>query len=267
MASHRRLSDMQRGKDFKLAKNLTSSKIGADGVFASLNTLNERSRAIFRQIIETYLATGDPVGSRNLSRQLPMTLSPASVRNVMSDLENLGLIYSPHTSAGRLPTERGLRLFVDGLLEIGDLAQDERAQIEAQISGQMNFKDVLAEASEMLSGLSHCAGMVLTEQLTNRVKHIEFVSLDANRALIVLVGEDGTIENRIVELPQGLPVSALSEASNYLNSRLSGATLVEARARIEKSWRQRKRNSMSSQPRWFNRDWPNGLAARMTPRA
>jgi heat-inducible transcriptional repressor len=225
---------MQRGKEFSLVKDLTSSAISAHGEFASLNSLNERSRAIFRQIIDTYLATGEPVGSRNLSRRLPMTLSPASVRNVMADLEALGLIYSPHTSAGRLPTERGLRLFVDGLLEIGDLAQDERAQIEAQISGQLKFKDLLAEASEMLSGLSHCAGMVLTEQLTNRIKHIEFVSLDASRALIVLVGEDGTIENRIVELPQGLPGSALTEASNYLNSRLLGATLVEARERIEK---------------------------------
>ncbi len=225
---------MKRGNDLKLPKNLTSAALDAQSEFASLSTLNERSRAIFRQIIETYLATGEPVGSRNISRQLPITLSPASVRNVMTDLEALGLIYSPHTSAGRLPTESGLRLFVDGLLEVGDMAQDERAQIEAQISGQLTIKDLLDQASEMLSGLSRCAGMVLTEKQTNQVKHIEFVGLDASRALIVLVGEDGTIENRIIELPQGLPASALTEATNYLNSRLLGATLVEARELIEK---------------------------------
>ncbi|NJM33948.1 MAG: heat-inducible transcriptional repressor HrcA [Rhodomicrobium sp.] len=200
---------------------------------SGVNDLNERSRAIFRQIIETYLATGEPVGSRNVSRKLPMTLSPASVRNVMADLEALGLIYAPHTSAGRLPTESGLRLFVDGLLEIGDLAQDERAQIEAQISGPRGIGDLLAEAGELLSGLSRCAGVVLTEKLIHRIKHIEFVSLDAKRALIVLVGEDGAIENRIVDIPQGLPPSALTQASNYLNSRIAGATLAEARKRIE----------------------------------
>lgn len=199
----------------------------------SLNDLNERSRAIFRQIIESYLGTGEPVGSRNVSRSLPMTLSPASVRNVMADLEALGLIYAPHTSAGRLPTETGLRLFVDGLLEIGDLGHEERAQIEAQISGQLTMNELLSEAGEMISGLSRCAGVVLTEQATGRIKHIEFVSLDAARALIVLVGEDGTIENRIVALPQGLPASALTEATNYLNSRLLGATLGEARDKIE----------------------------------
>jgi len=224
---------MQRAKEFQLAKDLTSSGFGAQGDGASVNDLNERSRAIFRQIIETYLSTGEPVGSRNLSRTLPMTLSPASVRNVMADLEALGLIYAPHTSAGRLPTESGLRLFVDGLLELGDLAHNERAHIEAQISGPRDLNAILSEASEMLSGLSRCAGVVLTEKLNKRIKHIEFVSLDAARALIVLVGEDGTIENRVLALPQGLPASALTEATNYLNSRLRGATLAEARLRVE----------------------------------
>ncbi len=225
---------MQRGKDLHFAKELAAHAFGAHGEITSLNDLNERSRAIFRQIIETYLATGEPVGSRNVSRQLPMTLSPASVRNVMADLEALGLIYSPHTSAGRLPTEGGLRLFVDGLLEIGDLAHDERAQIEAQMTGQLTMNELLSEASEMLSGLSSCAGVVLTEKLNRRIKHFEFVSLDTERALIVLVGEDGTIENRLLNLPQGLPVSALTEATNYLNSRLLGVTLGEAREKIEK---------------------------------
>jgi heat-inducible transcriptional repressor len=224
---------MGRGKESQFVTDLTRQSFGAGAEIASLSDINERSRAIFRQIIETYLATGEPVGSRNISRQLPMTLSPASVRNVMADLEALGLIYAPHTSAGRLPTESGLRLFVDGLLEIGDLATEERAQIEAQIGGNLTMSDVLSEASEMLSGLSRCAGVVLTENQNHRIKHIEFVGLDTNRALIVLVGEDGTIENRVVALPQGLPASALIEATNYLNSRLLGVTLAEAREKIE----------------------------------
>lgn len=223
---------MQRTKDL-LGKDLTSSPFGAHGEIASVNNLNQRSRAIFRQIIESYLATGEPVGSRNLSRTLPMALSPASVRNVMADLEALGLIYAPHTSAGRLPTQSGLRLFVDGLLELGDLAPSERAHIEAQISGPHGLNELLSEASEMLSGLSRCAGVVLTEKLIHRVKHIEFVSLEATKALIVLVGEDGTVENRVLSLPEGLPASALTEATNYLNSRLPGVTFGEARKRIE----------------------------------
>ena len=223
---------MQRAKDL-LGKDLSQSPFGANGEIASVNNLNQRSRAIFRQIVESYLATGEPVGSRNLSRTLPMALSPASVRNVMADLEALGLIYAPHTSAGRLPTQSGLRLFVDGLLELGDLAPSERAHIEAQISGPHGMNELLSEASEMLSGLSRCAGVVLTEKLIHRVKHIEFVGLEATKALIVLVGEDGTVENRILSLPEGLPASALTEATNYLNARLPGATFSEARRRIE----------------------------------
>ena len=208
---------MHQTKGLQLDKELLLRFRGQTGV----NGMNERSRAIFREIVETYLATGEPVGSRNLSRQLPMTLSPASVRNVMADLEALGLIYAPHTSAGRLPTESGLRLFVDGLLELGDMEANELLQIEAQIASESRgLNDLLSEASEMLSGLSRCAGVVLTEKLIQRIKHIEFVGLDANRALIVLVGEDGNIENRVLSLPQGMPASALAEATNFLNARL-----------------------------------------------
>jgi heat-inducible transcriptional repressor len=231
--TRQKLSAMQRTKELYLAKDRSAPSFSRQGGIASLTDMNERSRAIFRQIIESYLATGEPVGSRNISRALPMPLSPASVRNVMADLEALGLIYAPHTSAGRLPTESGLRLFVDGLLEIGDLDNDERAQIEAQISGQLSMKDVLSEAGEMLSGLSRCAGLVLTENLINRIKHIEFVSLDATRALLILLGEDGTIENRVISLPHGLPASALTMATNYVNARLLGLNLTEARQRIE----------------------------------
>ena len=204
-------------------------------ITSELTKLNERSRAIFRQIVETYLATGEPVGSRNLSRHLPMTLSPASVRNVMSDLEQLGLIFAPHTSAGRLPTHMGLRLFVDGLLELGDLTEDERRQIQAQISikRQKSIDQVLTEAGEMISGLSHCAGVVLAEKQVVRLKHIEFVPLDPGRALVVLVGEDQHVENRVINLPPGLPPSALIEAANYLNAHVRGLSMDEARARIE----------------------------------
>ena len=203
---------------------------------ASLRQLNERSREIFKRVVETYLETGEPVGSRNLSRGLPMTLSPASVRNVMSDLEALGLIYAPHTSAGRLPTQTGLRLFVEGLLESGDITDAERKEIEARMATgvqRRSVNDFLAEAGQMLSGLSRCAGVVLAEKQSKTLRHVEFVNLGQGQALAVLVGEDGDVENRIVTLPEGLPPSSLNEATNYMNARISGMTLAEARTRIE----------------------------------
>lgn len=201
----------------------------------ALSQLNERSRTILRRIVESYLETGEPVGSRNLARALPMSLSPASIRNVMSDLEQSGLIFAPHTSAGRLPTQMGLRLFVDGLLEIGGISPDERRKLEAQIGArpQNTVDQVLTEASELISGLSHCAGVVLAERQVSRLKHIEFVPLEPTKALVVLVGEDQSIENRVITLPPGLPPSALVEASNYLNAHVRGLTMVEARSRIE----------------------------------
>ncbi len=204
----------------------------------ALSTLNTRSREIFRSIVDSYLATGDPVGSRHLSRLLPITLSPASIRNVMQDLEELGLVYAPHTSAGRLPTELGLRFFVDAMLEFGAPSDEERQKIESEVkaaSQERTFDGVLAEASSMLSGLTRGAGVVLTTKDNIRLKHIEFVRLDVNRALAVLVSEDGTVENRLVPIPPGLPPSALVEASNYLNARLRGRTLTEVRDEIEGS--------------------------------
>ncbi|MGE0700813.1 MAG: heat-inducible transcriptional repressor HrcA, partial [Hyphomicrobiaceae bacterium] len=201
-----------------------------------IQKLNERSREIFRQIVESYLSTGEPVGSRNLSRSLPIALSPASVRNVMSDLEQLGLIYAPHTSAGRLPTQTGLRLFVDGLLEIGNLTEEERRQIDIQLATarrRRSMDQMLEEAGEMISGLSHCAGLVLTEKQDMRLKHIEFVALEPGKALVVLVGEDQGVENRIIQVPRGLPPSALTEAANYLNHHVRGLTVSDARAHIE----------------------------------
>jgi heat-inducible transcriptional repressor len=202
----------------------------------SLVALNERSREIFRQIVDSYLATGEPVGSRNLSRLITMPLSPASVRNVMQDLEELGLIYAPHTSAGRLPTERGLRFFVDALMQIGDLTERDRAAIEGKVAASGKSMDnVLNEASGLLSGLTHAAGVVLTAKANVRLKHLEFVRLEPERALVVLVAEDGQVENRILNLPVGLPISALTEASNFLNARIRGKTLADAKTEVEKA--------------------------------
>jgi heat-inducible transcriptional repressor len=202
----------------------------------SLAQLNDRSREIFRQIVESYLATGEPVGSRNLSRLITTPLSPASVRNVMADLEQLGLIYAPHTSAGRLPTELGLRFFVDALMQIGDLNEGERRQIESQVAGAgKSVEGVLTEASGLLSGLTRAAGVVLTAKANVRLKHIEFVRLEPERALVVLVGDDGQVENRVVNLPLGLPASALTEAGNFLNAHVRGKTLSEARTELERA--------------------------------
>jgi heat-inducible transcriptional repressor len=203
-----------------------------------ISDLNERSREIFRQIVESYLATGEPVGSRNLSRIIPMTLSPASVRNVMADLEDAGLIYAPHTSAGRLPTERGLRFFVDALMEIGDLGASERADIEAQVragGGGRTLDGVLDQASTLLSGLARNAAVVVTAKTNARLKHIEFVRLDPARALVVLVSEDGAVENRVLDLPAGLPATALVEAGNFLNARIRGRTLTDVQGELERA--------------------------------
>ena len=204
-----------------------------------LAQLNERSREIFRQVVESYLATGEPVGSRNLSRLITMSLSPASVRNVMADLEHLGLIYAPHTSAGRLPTELGLRFFVDALMEIGNLGENDRREMEARVAASgKSVEAVLNEASGMLSGLTRAAGVVLSAKSNVRLKHIEFVRLEPERALVVLVAEDGQVENRILTLPAGLPTSALTEAGNFLNARVAGRTLAEARGELERALEQ-----------------------------
>lgn len=200
----------------------------------NIETLNARSRQIFRQIVESYLETGEPVGSQSISREPGINLSPASVRNVMADLEETGLIYAPHTSAGRVPTDIGLRLFVDGLLEIGDLSAADRASIDAHCAAEGRAReDVLAEASSLLSGLCHCASLVMAPKTdAAAIRHVEFVSLSPERALVVLVSEDDSVENRVIELPRGLPPSALTRAANYLNARLAGRTLGEARAEI-----------------------------------
>jgi heat-inducible transcriptional repressor len=203
-------------------------------VLSPVNELNERSREIFRLIVDGYVATGEPVGSRTVSRLLAQNLSPATIRNVMADLEEAGLLYSPHTSAGRMPTEAGLRLFVDGLLEVGRITEDERRSIESICAARgKSLSQALEEAISALSGLSHCAGVVVAPKQDRPLKHIEFVHLAAGRALVVLITEDGQVENRIVEVPLGLPPAALIAAGNYLSARLIGRTLEEARDEIQ----------------------------------
>ncbi len=197
-------------------------------------TLSERPREVFRHLVEAFLASGEPVGSRTLSHRLPLALSPASIRNVMADLEALGLLYAPHTSAGRVPTEKGLRLFVDGLLEVGDLEPQERRMIEARMMGSgQRLEDVLTQATSLLSGLSRCAGLMVTDkQDAAALKHVEFVQVGPGKALVIMVSEDGQVENRVIDTPPGLPNSALVEASNYLNARLTGRSIDTARAEI-----------------------------------
>ncbi len=195
-----------------------------------LSVLNARSQDIFKKIVERYLDTGMPVGSRDLSRMLQVGLSPASVRNVMADLEDLGLIAAPHTSAGRAPTQEGLRFFVDAMLEVGAVDERERSQIASHIEGrQGQVEDFLTEASQLLSGLSQGAGVVIAAKADMVLRHIEFVRLDASRAMAVLVGQDGQVENRILDLPPGLAASTLTQASNYLAHHVVGRTIAEAR--------------------------------------
>lgn len=191
--------------------------------------IDHRSRDIFKEVVETYLATGEPVGSRTLSKLSAIGLSPASIRNVMADLEDLGLLFAPHTSAGRMPTETGLRMFVDGLLQIGDLSSDERKQITSQCAARGRPTDeVMAEAGSMLSGLSSCASIVMVPKYNAPLQHVEFISLNPHQGLVIMVMGDGSVENRLINLPLGLPPSALQQASNYLNAKLQGRTLNEA---------------------------------------
>jgi len=199
---------------------------------APLTVLDQRARDIFRRIVESYLQTGEPVGSRTLSLT-GVSLSPASIRNTMQDLTLAGLLASPHTSSGRIPTHAGLRLFVDGLLEVGDVGAEERREIDARLVGKgRGFDEVLNEASALLSGLAGGAGIVASPVRDAGVKHVEFVALGHDQALAVLVGDDGTVENRLMPLKAGVTPSTLQEASNFLNARLKGRPLHEARTEM-----------------------------------
>jgi heat-inducible transcriptional repressor len=199
--------------------------------------LDDRSREIFRALVESYMESGDPLGSRSLSRMLPMSLSPASIRNVMSDLEDLGLIYAPHVSAGRLPTQKGLRFFVDAFMQVGDLQPEMRESIERQVRPDDQSRPVetlLTEASQMLSGMTRGAGLVIASKQDSTIRHIEFIRLDQSRALVVLVGGNDQVENRIMELPDGVTAGQLVEAANFLNAHMAGRTLSEVRAELER---------------------------------
>ena len=201
--------------------------------FDVLYELSGRSQEVLRRLVEEFMQTGQPVGSRTLSRRLDNPVSPAPLRNVMADLEDSGLLFSPHTSAGRLPTQLGLRLFVDGLLEIGNLTEQERSSIEGTCNASgRTVEELLSEAIEALSGLSRCAGLVLAPKQDVPFKQVEFASLGPGEALAIMVTESGVVENRVINLPPGMPQSALTEAANYLNARLSGRTLEDARAAI-----------------------------------
>ena len=207
-----------------------------------LSELNDRSREVFRRVVEEYIETGDPIGSRTLSRQISEGISAATIRNVMQDLELLGLLDSPHTSAGRMPTELGLRLFVDGLMEIGDIDNAERSEIESSMSGvDSDISNTLDRAGEVLSGLTQTASIVFTPKRdATRIKHVEFVTLSTSQALAVLVTTDGQVENRIFTPPKGMTPSSMREAANFLNAVLEGKSLDEMRDIIGTQIKQRR---------------------------
>ena len=198
-----------------------------------LDELNDRSREVFRKVVEGYLFNGEPVGSRTLTRTLDEKVSAATIRNVMQDLEFLGLLDSPHVSAGRIPTQLGLRMFVDGLLEVRDLDSDDREKIDATVSSNsQDVSTILDRVGSALSGVTQGASLVLTPKHEDAIKHIEFVPVGGNQALVVLVFEDGHVENRLFTPPPGQTPSSMREAGNFLNALVEGKTLSELRRTI-----------------------------------
>ena len=199
-----------------------------------LNDMNERSREIFRRLVEGYLESGGPVGSRTLTRTLNEKVSAATVRNVMQDLEFLGLLDSPHISAGRVPTQLGLRMFVDGLLEVDQLSKEDQLKLDQTVDrNSQDVSSVLDRVGSTLSALTHGASLVLTPKQEQPIKHIEFVSLSPDRALVVLVYSNGDVENRLFTPPVGQTPSAMREAANFLNAVLEGRTLSELLSTIQ----------------------------------
>ncbi|RGP35859.1 heat-inducible transcriptional repressor HrcA [Pseudotabrizicola alkalilacus] len=195
-----------------------------------LTEMNDRSREVFRRVVEGYLSSGDPVGSRSLSRSMTEKVSAATIRNVMQDLEFLGLLDSPHVSAGRIPTQRGLRMFVDGLLEVGTVAQEDREKIDATLGdSDRDVASLLDQVGSALSGITRGASLVLSPKHEAPIKHIEFVSLSPERALVVLVFADGHVENRLFTPPAGQTPSSMREAANFLNALAEGRTLSDLR--------------------------------------
>ncbi len=227
--------------------------------------MDARSREIFRVLVETYLDTGEPVGSRTLSKDRDIGVSAATIRNVLQDLEQHGLLDAPHTSAGRLPTHQGLRLFVDAMMEVGDISTTERTEIEKSITAAHEEDDtvqgMLDQAGSLLSGLSHCASLVLAPKTERPVKHVDFVGLNQGRALVVMVMEDGTVENRVFTPPSGLTPAAMQEASNFLNAQLRGRTLSEAMTLLNEQLKQQRREINETAQRLVEAGlaaWANG---------
>ncbi len=207
-----------------------------------LADLNDRAREVFRRVVEGYLSSGDPVGSRTLTRSMTDKVSAATIRNVMQDLEYLGLLDSPHTSAGRIPTQIGLRLFVDGVLEVGNVADADREKIDATLgTNEPDVTSLLDRVGSALSGLTHGASLVLTPKREAPIRHIEFVALAPDRALVVLVFADGHVENRVFTPPIGQTASAMRQAANFLNALAEGKTLAELRRTVAQEMAVRRR--------------------------
>ena len=199
----------------------------------SIGEMSDRARDVFRLVVESYLESGQPVGSRTISKTSPLNLSPASIRNVMQDLEELGLLSHPHTSAGRMPTETGLRLFVDAIMQVAEPRPEDQAAIEALLDRGGPIEEAISNATAALSGLSACAGIVLVPKAEPVLKQLAFVPLTSRQAVAVVVGSDGSVENRVVDLPAGVTASTLGEVGNYVSARLAGLTLREAQARLD----------------------------------
>jgi heat-inducible transcriptional repressor len=199
----------------------------------SIGEMSDRARDVFRLVVEAYLESGQPIGSRTISRTSPLNLSPASIRNVMQDLEELGLLSHPHTSAGRMPTETGLRLFVDAIMQVAEPRPEDRAAIESLLDRGGPIEEAISNATAALSGLSACAGIVLVPKEEPVLKQLAFVPLSPRQAVAVVVGSDGSVENRVFDLPAGVTASMLNEVGNYVSARLSGLTLREAQSRLD----------------------------------
>jgi heat-inducible transcriptional repressor len=199
----------------------------------SIGEMSDRARDVFRLVVEAYLESGHPVGSRTISRTSSLNLSPASIRNVMQDLEETGLLAAPHTSAGRVPTDMGLRLFVDAIMQVAEPRAEDRAAIEALLDRGGPIEEAISNATAALSGLSACAGIVLVPKEEPVLKQLGFLPLSRRQAVAVVVGSDGSVENRVVELPPGVTPSMLIEVGNYVSARLAGLTLREAQTRLD----------------------------------
>ena len=195
--------------------------------------LSDRSKKILKSVIETYLETGEPAGSETILKKIGINLSSSSIRSILANLQKDGLLYAPHVSAGRLPTDKGMRFFVDGLLEFGRLTKDEQENIKNQCQSRgSSFQEVLNEASRAISGLSNCAGIVVAPKFQNKIKHIEFIKLNSNQVMSIIASENGLVENRILNSKNNYNESTLKQASNYLNSNFVGKTIDQIKTII-----------------------------------